>query len=278
MNHLRMRFPGGLAKAFTMSYDDGVEQDLRLIQIMRENGVKGTFNLNSGLYAPEGTVYPAGQVHRRMTEKQCLAAYVGNDLEVAVHASTHAFLEAVPTATAMMEVISDRAKLEKDFGRIVRGMAYPYGTLSDDVVDILRLAGIAYSRTTVTRLNFDIPSDWLRLGATCHHNNPALNELAEKFTGDTPNREPWLFYLWGHAYEFEGNDNWHVIEQFLKTVGHRDDVWYATNIEIHDYVQAFRELRFSVDGTLAQNPTATDVWALRDGMVVRIPAGATIRL
>ena len=55
-----------------------------------------------------------------------------------MHASTHAFLEAVPTATAMMEVISDRAKLEKDFGRIVRGMAYPFGTLSDDVVEILR--------------------------------------------------------------------------------------------------------------------------------------------
>ena len=80
MNHLRMRFPGGLGKAFTMSYDDGVEQDIRLIQIMRENGVKGTFNLNSGLYAPEGTVYPAGQVHRRMTERQCLAAYVGSDI------------------------------------------------------------------------------------------------------------------------------------------------------------------------------------------------------
>ena len=61
MNHLRMRFPGGLGKAFTMSYDDGVEQDIRLIQIMRENGVKGTFNLNSGLYAPEGTEYPAGR-------------------------------------------------------------------------------------------------------------------------------------------------------------------------------------------------------------------------
>ena len=119
-----MRFPEGKAKALTLSYDDGVEQDIRLIQIMRENGVKGTFNLNSGLYAPEGTVYPAGQVHRRMTERQCLAAYAGSDIEVAVHASTHAFLEAVPTATAMMEVISDRAALEKAYGCIVRGMAY----------------------------------------------------------------------------------------------------------------------------------------------------------
>lgn len=278
MNHFRLRFPGGLGKAFTMSYDDGVKQDVRLIQLMRENGVKGTFNLNSGVYAPEGVVYPAGQVHRRMTEKQCLATYTGDDIEVAVHASTHAFLEAVPTATAMMEVISDRAKLEKGFGRIVRGMAYPYGTLSDDVVELLRLAGIAYSRTVVSHRSFDLPTDWLRLSATCHHNDPALNELAEKFTLSAPNREPWLFYLWGHSYEFDGNDNWHVIEQFLKTTGHRDDVWYATNLEIYDYVQAFRALRLSVDGTLVQNPTSTDVWALRDGEILRIPAGATLRL
>ena len=68
--NLFMRFPGGKAKAFTMSYDDGVEQDIRLIDIMEKHGLKGTFNLNSGLFAPEGTVYPAGQIHRRMTAKQ----------------------------------------------------------------------------------------------------------------------------------------------------------------------------------------------------------------
>lgn len=63
-----MRFPGGKKKALTLSYDDGVEQDIRLIDIMKKNGLKGTFNLNSGCYAPEGTVYPAGTIHRRMTK------------------------------------------------------------------------------------------------------------------------------------------------------------------------------------------------------------------
>ena len=48
MKQFRMRFPGGRMKAFTMSYDDGVEQDRKLIGIMRKNGVKVTFNLSSG--------------------------------------------------------------------------------------------------------------------------------------------------------------------------------------------------------------------------------------
>mgnify|MGYP000794294821 CR=1 FL=1 len=55
MAGVAMRFPGGKKKALTLSYDDGVEQDIRLIDIMKANGLKGTFNLNSGLYAKEGT-------------------------------------------------------------------------------------------------------------------------------------------------------------------------------------------------------------------------------
>ena len=46
-------FPGGLKRALTLSYDDGVEQDVRLIEIMNRHGLKGTFNLNSGAYAPD---------------------------------------------------------------------------------------------------------------------------------------------------------------------------------------------------------------------------------
>lgn len=278
MQSIRMRFPGGKAKAFTTSYDDGVQQDVRLIEIMRQNGVKGTFNLNSGCFAPEGTVYPQGQVHRRMTAKECLAAYAGDDLEVAVHAYTHPFLEALPTAGAMTQVIDDRRALEKAFGRIVRGMAYPYGTYSDDVVEILRLAGIAYSRTVEARLNFDIPRDWLRLGATCHHNHAALFDLGDQFVKDVPKRDAWLFYLWGHAYEFEGDGNWSRIEEFLSRVGGRDDVWYATNIQIYDYTQAFRAIIYSAESTLAFNPTCTDVWVEADGNILCLKAGQTTRL
>lgn len=41
-------FPGGKAKALTMSYDDGKVQDRRLIDIFNKYGIKGTFNLNYG--------------------------------------------------------------------------------------------------------------------------------------------------------------------------------------------------------------------------------------
>ena len=66
MANLFLRFPGGKIKTLTLSYDDGVEQDEKLVDLMVKYGLKGTFNLNSGVYAKEGTVYPAGQIHRRM--------------------------------------------------------------------------------------------------------------------------------------------------------------------------------------------------------------------
>lgn len=38
----------GKKKAVTFSFDDGVTQDIRLIEIFNKYGLKGTFNLNSG--------------------------------------------------------------------------------------------------------------------------------------------------------------------------------------------------------------------------------------
>ncbi len=255
-----MRFPGGKAKALTLSYDDGVEQDGRLIAIMKARGLKGTFNLNSGLYAPEGTVYEAGTIHRRMTRKQADALYGDSGMEVAVHGLTHPFLEQLSQNRCTREVLCDRENLEKQFGCIVRGMAYPYGTFDDEVVECLKACGIVYARTTVSTGTFDLPRDWLRLAATCHHNDPRLMELARKFVEKKTSRAPWLFYLWGHSYEFEQNDNWNVIEEFAAYTGGREDVWYATNLEIYEYVHDYEQLIFSTDGSMVCNPTARTLY------------------
>ena len=52
----RLYWPEGKRKAFTLSYDDGIEQDRRLVRMMNERKVRGTFNLNSGLFGRKGRV------------------------------------------------------------------------------------------------------------------------------------------------------------------------------------------------------------------------------
>lgn len=268
-----MRFPAGKKKALTLSYDDGVEQDIRLVEIMKKNGLKGTFNLNSGLYTPEEYTYPEGSIHRRMTKKQCVELFKDSGMEVAVHGLTHPFLEKLQTANCSYEVLQDRINLEKDFDVIVRGMAYPYGTYNDTVVDILKQCGIAYSRTVIATERFDIPTDWLRLPTTCHHNNPRLMEMAQVFAEANVTGQALLFYLWGHSYEFDEHDNWKVIESFAEYLGNRDDIWYSTNIEIYEYVEAYKRLVFSVDGSKVYNPTCMSLYFQYEGQIYCVKPG-----
>lgn len=112
--------------------------------------------------------------------------------------------------------------------------------------------------------------------ATCHHNNPRLMELAHIFVENPVTRHPNLFYLWGHSYEFDGNNNWNVIEEFAEYIGNREDIWYATNIEVYDYVAAFKNLVFSADGSRVYNPSSRSVWFQTADRLVCVGAGETI--
>ncbi len=278
MAQVFMRFPGGKQRALTFSYDDGVEQDVRLIEIFKKHGLRATFNLNSGQYAPEGTVYPEGQIHRRMTEAQVTELYNQDGIEVAVHGYTHPWLDHMPVNMCTKDLMDDREKLESQFGTIVRGMAYPFGTHSEDVVASMRSVGIVYSRTVHSTRDFNMPTDWMRLPATCHHNDPELMKLAHRFVEESSWGRPWMFYLWGHSYEFEENNNWEVIEEFAEFMSGRDDIWYATNIEIYDYQDAFKRLLFSMDGSIVNNPTAYELWFFLNGKEYSIKPGETLKL
>ena len=272
-----MRFPEGRAKALTFSYDDGVKEDVRFVDILNRYGMKGTFNLNSGCYAPE--IPNPEKPDRRMSESVITELFANSPHEVALHSFSHPSLATLPAAAVAYETIRDREALERQFGRIIRGMAYPNGSVSDEVVETLRLCGVAYARTVVSTERFKLPEDWLRLPATCHHNNPRLMELAEKFVNAAiaSPHQPQMFYLWGHTYEFSDNDNWHVIEEFCKYMsGRENEIWYATNMEIFEYVEAYKRLLWSVDMSRVYNPTTRTLWFTYENQLVTIRPDETL--
>ncbi len=116
-----------------------------------------------------------------------------------------------------------------------------------------------------------MPEEPLRLDPTCHHNDPRLMELLKNFleADEKKIRHPMMFYLWGHSYEFDGNDNWNVIEDFCKAAGGHADVWYATNLQIIDYQNAFKQLVLSVNGDVVYNPTCATLWMTTPGGPVK---------
>ncbi len=274
---MNMRLKDGKIKVLTLSYDDGVVQDIRLIQIMNKHGLKGTFNINSGCYLPEDAVREKFYGRMKLSEAQKL--YINSGHEVAVHALTHPFLEKLDTAEIIYEITEDRRSIETYYGTITRGMAYPFGTYCDKVVDILERCHIAYARTTKSTHGFAFPENWLTLHPTCHHNDERLDELIKRFV-ETTNKynNPEMFYLWGHSYEFDNNDNWDVIERFAEYAGGHDHIWYATNIEIYDYVKAYERLQTSYDKKIVHNPTNIDVWFAVKGEVYCVKAGETLNI
>lgn len=274
---MKMVLKDGKRKVLTLSYDDAVVQDIRLIEIMNKHGLKGTFNINSGLYLPEDAVRKKYYGRLKLSEAQKL--YTNSGHEVAVHALTHPFLEKMDTAEIIYEITEDRRLIEEHYGTIARGMGYPFGTYNDKVVEILGKCHIVYARTTKSTYGFNFPENWLTLHPTCHHRDEKLEELIKKFV-EIPNKynNPEMFYLWGHSYEFDDNDNWEIIEKFAEYAGGRENIWYATNIEIYDYVKAYERLQTSYDKKIVHNPSGIDVWFESKGEVHCVKAGEILKL
>ena len=217
-------------KAITFSYDDGVEQDLRLLDILNEYKLKATFNLNTGLDdKSDSWIYKERLEVKRLNLEKSKDAYMGH--EIAVHTLTHPNLCALDNEAMERELLGDRENIERIFGVKPTGMAYPYGAYSDRVVDKLRQYEFKYARCVESSYNFDVQDNLLVFKPTCHHDDERLFELAERFLKmDTD--KPQIFYVWGHAYEFEGNNNWDRLEKFCKLISGRDDIFYGTNEEV----------------------------------------------
>lgn len=260
------RFRDGKPHAITMSYDDGKLSDRKLVELFNRYGIRGTFHLNSGRLGDETYI----------TEKEVQSLYANH--EVAGHSINHPYLERLSMENLMWEIQEDRRHLEELTGEFVQGFSYPYGTWNDQVKQALVCAGYHYSRTTQSTGRFDLPEDFMEWHPTCHHKENLL-EMAELFLERTKKDfTNMLFYVWGHSYEFEKEQNWDLMERFCEMVGGRDDVWYAANGEIYGYLQAVKRLQFSADRTMIYNPSAIEVWFSIDGETVSVLPGRTFQV
>ena len=223
-------------KILTFSYDDGVTQDIRLVELFNKYGIKATFNLNSGLLGQPGAVPCCGVSvsHNKVKPEDVRHIYEGH--EVAAHTLTHPLLPAFPDDNDIIrQVEEDRLALSELCGYEVVGFAYPCGGVNfdDRVADLIKhKTGIKYARTTVCTHSFDLPANLYQFTPSVFHNGD-WNEfmaLVHRFL-DMKADTPQLLYIWGHAYEFDVRDTWGRFEEFLKLVSGRDDIRYATNKE-----------------------------------------------
>lgn len=253
-------FKGGVRRALTMSFDDGKEFDVPLSEMFDKYGIKGTFHLNSANLNQE----------TYLTDEQ--VRQIGKNHEISVHGKTHPFLDKIPLQFALQEVMEDKQRLEELVDYPVRGMSYPYGTYTEELITLLKGCGMEYSRTINNTRSFYPPQDFMQWHPTCHQ-GADLDELWTKFMKF--NKHQRLFYIWGHSYEFDRDQTWERMEAFCKMASRNEEIWYATNIELKDYITAMRGLVFSADRKKIHNPSAQEVWIMVDKEPISIKAGET---
>ena len=223
-------------KAITFSYDDGVTQDIRLIELLNKYGLKCTFNLNSELLSKKGMLIREGKriAHYKIHTEDVKHIYEGH--EVAVHTLTHPNLTQCDDKEIIRQVETDRLNLSGLVGYEVVGMAYPCGGVNNDdrVASIIKEnTGVKYSRTITSNNCFDLQENLYRFNPTAYHLNfEEMMQSGREFI-ELKTEEPKVFYIWGHSYEIDyGADYWVKLEDFFKLISNKEDIFYGTNKEV----------------------------------------------
>lgn len=228
----------GKNKAVTFSYDDGVTQDIRLIELFNKYNLKATFNLNSELLGLDGELIRDGVRVNHTKNKPEDVRYIYDGHEVAVHTLTHPNLHmSEDEGEILSQTEQDRLNLSELVGYEVFGMAYPGGGINcdDRTAKIIREnTPIKYARTTAVTKSFDMYTDLYQYKGTLYHHEDwdSLFEMGEKFLNKKSDK-PQVLYIWGHAYEFDiYPERWEKFEEFCRMISNKSDIFYGTNLEV----------------------------------------------
>ncbi|MBE6937778.1 MAG: hypothetical protein E7460_04405 [Ruminococcaceae bacterium] len=277
-----LRFPGGLPKAVTFSYDDGAFTDVRLVETADKYGLKCTLNLTGDAVEKE----------KGLSIDYLKNTVLAHGHEIATHGYMHRAPQTLRPIEFIRETLDTRLILEEKLGGMIRGFAYPdlhvdrfarpetYKTVKSALTQL----DIAYGRMACSSKSFELPEDWHNWQPTAHHDEPWLFEKLDEFIAldlaktYCSGHSPKLFFIWGHSFEFEAKQNWHRLEEICSRISGKSDVWYATNGQICSYAAAFDSLLWSANGRRVFNPTLYTLWFDVDGKAFSIAPGETLTI
>ena len=212
--------------------------------------------------------------------------------EVSVHTFNHPGLTKLSIEEIQYEIVEDRKELERLVTYPVRGMAYPFGNHNDTVIEVISKLGIEYARTVNDTYGFEIPENFLKWHPTMHQfskaywkaNDPLqdsieINLFYKTIDSFLQTKDLAVLDIWGHSWEM-GSDakKWTETERFFQVLSHQSDVYYCKQIDLVDYIHAFRNLRFSMNNTTVFNASSLKVFFLYNKEIRSVDPGETIRL
>ena len=211
-------------KYFVFSIDDGTIYDQTTIELFNRYGIKGTFNLNSGLQ--DFVWYLRELPIRRLSLYESKELYNGH--EVASHTLSHPYLDQCPYEDVVREVNEDIYNLESIFNREIVSFATPFETCGDREVDIIKNSTkITNIRLSEIDESFKKPLDPYHIKVTALDIHRALELIDEFISSD----EAELFVYAGHSYDFYVEDTFNLLEELVKKLVEHKDIIKVTTMQ-----------------------------------------------
>lgn len=265
---MRKLYPDGKRKAFNITYDDGVLQDVRFVELLNRHGLKGTFNLNSQLMEEEfAWVHPCGMEVKRLGIGAAQGLYDGH--EIASHTLRHPYMQDLPEFEILRQLGEDKQRLESLFGREVCGFAVPFDYYSELIARSAEICGFEYARMSDVTLSYAPCTDWYHWKTGVYHIMPELVPFVEGFLGS--DQELAMCQIVGHSYDLDTENLWETMEEICAAIAAQDDVWSCTNLELVRYLKAMTQF----DGINRSNLT---LWFERDDAVIAVHPGESMEI
>lgn len=263
---MRKLYPNGKSKAFNITYDDGVMQDVRFVALLNQFDLKGTFNLNSALMEEEFSwTHPCGMEVKRLSLDAAQGLYNGH--EIASHTLSHPYMQELPEFEILRQLGEDKARLESFFGQKVSGFAVPFDYYSDLIARSAEICGFEYARMSEFSLSYAPCTDWYHWKTGVYHIMPELVPFVEEFL--KTNQELAVCQIVGHSYDLDAENLWETMENICQLIAAQEDVWACTNLELVRYLKAMEQF----DGA---NRSDMDLWFERDGEVIVVRPGESV--
>ena len=230
-------------KYVVLSFDDGITQDKKLIDILNKYNITASFNINTGLFGESwdwvaevqgnGKDFP----HLRWTEEE-IKTGIYDGMDICSHGFQHASCVNESAENIINDVKRDAEKIEEIFGKYPRGFAYPGGSCDSHAIEVItENTDIRYARTINSTRSFNLPKYFMEWNPTCDIVAEDASLFLKNFLKKELKDKDLLLYGWSHAYELDIYENWDKFEKFIKELGEardRGDVIVLTDAEFYE--------------------------------------------
>lgn len=269
---IRKLYPQGCHKAFNVTYDDGILQDVRLVELLNKYGMKGTFNLNSELMKNEFEwTHEYGMVIKRLPVEKALSIYDGH--EVASHTLTHPCMYDLSENQIMYEMAEDKKNLKKLFGKEIYGFAVPFDYYDEKIAKCVKNCGFEYGRCSLESYSYKPNADAYYWSAGIFHLSPGFQDFVEGFF--QTDEELAVCQIVGHAYDLDTEDMWDEMESIFQRIRADKDILPMTTIEMVHYLKAMRNTIISENEI--RNYSDLDLWFEVHGDKVVVKPGEVLK-